>query len=224
MAKATRGPNPESNISRRRQNARSDGSEDYAAKRAELIAIAASLFREKGYDGTTLADIGERAGLDRATVYYYVGSKAELFQSSHEGILDDNLNMAERLRTDKQMSPREKLRAFITHLMKSYEASYPQMFVYIQEQMHQVAKDPSPWAKEVQRKTRRIEAVTRELVEQGVEQGKFRNDLDVRVAVKGLFGMLNWTSRWYTPGSSVSAEKIAETFCKIFFEGVQKRG
>ena len=110
----------------------------------------------------------------------------------------------------------------ITSVMKSYDANYPQMYVYIQEQMHQVANDASPWAKEVQRKTRRIEAIVRELVEQGMEHGKLRNDIDVRIAVKGLFGMLNWTSRWYTPGSNVSAEKVAETFCKIFFEGMQR--
>lgn len=224
MTRTGRPPNPTSNISRRRQSARADGSEEYAKRRADLVAIAAKIFKEKGYQATTLADIGERAGLDRATVYYYVGSKQELFQSSIEGILDDILVPAERLRVDKVQSPREKLRALVMQILKTHDASYPQMYVYLQEQMHQVAKDPSPWAKEVQRKTRRIEAITRELVEQGVEQGKFRNDLDVRVAVKGLFGMLNWTSRWYTPGSSTSAEKIAETFCKIFFEGVQKRG
>ena len=222
MAKAGRSPNPASNISRRRQNARTDGSEDYATKRSELVAIAAALFKEKGFEATTLADVGERAGLDRATVYYYVGSKQELLQTSTEGILDENLSVAERLRLEKDISPREKLRMLITSVMKSYDANYPQMYVYIQEQMHQVANDASPWAKEVQRKTRRIEAIVRELVEQGMEQGKLRNDIDVRIAVKGLFGMLNWTSRWYTPGSNVSAEKVAETFCKIFFEGMQR--
>ena len=141
-------------------------------KRSELVAIAAALFKEKGFEATTLADVGERAGLDRATVYYYVGSKQELLQTSTEGILDENLSVAERLRLEKDISPREKLRMLITSVMKSYDANYPQMYVYIQEQMHQVANDASPWAKEVQRKTRRIEAIVRELVEQGMEDRK----------------------------------------------------
>lgn len=211
-----------SSISRRRQNARTEGSEDYALRRAELIAIAGSLFREKGYARTTLADVGERAGLDRATIYYYVASKKELFESSHEGVLDEQLRFVEGLRADRELATREKLRAFITYLTRSFDASYPQASVYIQ-QMHRVANDPSPWAREMHQKTRRMEAATRALVQDAVERGKLRSDIDVRIATKGLFGMLNWMSRWYAPGDALSADEVAEAFCKMFFEGIQRR-
>ena len=66
-----------SNISRRRRSAQSDGGADYVAKRTELLRIAARLFKEQGYQSTRLVDIAKEAGLDRATVYYYVGSKEE---------------------------------------------------------------------------------------------------------------------------------------------------
>lgn len=222
VAKAGRPHSSTSNIARRRQNARAEGSDDYAQRRAELVAIAAALFKEQGYEATTLAHVGERAGLDRATVYYYVGSKQELFQTSIEGILDELLATSERLRLDKDLGVRDKLRGIISAVMKSHATNYPQMFVFLQEQLHQIRNDPSPWAKEIQRKTRRLEAIVRELVEQGVEQGKLRSDIDVRVAVRGLFGMLNWTHRWYTPSSATTADKIAETFTKIFLEGMQR--
>ena len=189
-------------------------------KRAELVAVASALFKTKGYEATTLADIGERVGLDRATVYYYVGSKQELFQTSIEGILDENLRTAERLLLDESTATGDKLRLLIARLMTAYDANYPHMFVYIQEQMHRVANDPSPWAKDVQRKTARLEAIVRKLVEEGMREGKMRRDVDARVAVKGLFGMLNWTSRWYAPGGALSPDKVADTFCTIFFEGV----
>lgn len=219
MRKSGRAP---SNIALRRQFARADGSEDYASKRAELIAIAGSLFREKGYARTTLADVGQRAGLDRATIYYYVASKKELFESSHEGVLDEQLRFVERLRADDELAPGDKLSAFITYLTRSFHASYPQSSVYIQ-QMPRVANDPSPWAKEMHQKTRRMEAATRALLQDAVERGKVRRDIDVRIATKGLFGMLNWMSRWYAPGDAVSADEVAESFCKMFFEGIQRR-
>ena len=62
-----------SNYSRRRSSAQTDGSADYAAKRSELLKIAAKLFKAQGFQSTKLADIAREAGLDRATVYYYVG-------------------------------------------------------------------------------------------------------------------------------------------------------
>ena len=69
-----------SNISKRRETALKEGSSDYLAKRAELVEIAAGQFKQSGYRATTLAEIGRKAGLDRATVYYYFGSKEELFR------------------------------------------------------------------------------------------------------------------------------------------------
>ena len=69
-----------SNISRRRKSALEDGSSDYLAKRAELVEIAGRQFKNNGFRATTLAEIGHKAGLDRATVYYYFGSKEELFR------------------------------------------------------------------------------------------------------------------------------------------------
>ena len=214
---------PASNISLRRQNARAEGSEAYASKRSELVAIAAALFKEHGFEATTLADIAERAGLDRATVYYYVGSKQELFQTSIEGSLDANLSAAEALLQEKGRGAIEKIKALLVVLMRSYDRNYPQLYVYIQEQMHQLGNDPSKWSREVQQKTRRLEAIMRELLDRGVKSGELRGDLDVRIAVKGLFGMLNWTHRWYKPGSADAPEVIAETFGRMFFEGLGKQ-
>ena len=211
-----------SNIAQRRQTARTEGGEDYVAKRKGLIAIAATLFREIGYNATTLAHVAERAGLDRATVYYYVGSKQELFQTSIEGSLDANLAAAEKLLADKSLGPREKLEQLLGVLMRSYDSNYPQMYVYIQEQMHQVGNDPSKWAKEIQRKTRRAESIVRDLIDQGVKAGTLRADIDPGIAAKGLFGMLNWTHRWYKPNSGFSADAVAAMFAKIFFDGMQR--
>src|SRR3546814_6163371 len=73
-----------SNISKRRSSALKEGSAEYLAKRAELLAIAANQFKTKGYRSAKLAEIGLKAGLDRATVYYYFGSKEELFRERSE--------------------------------------------------------------------------------------------------------------------------------------------
>ena len=110
--------------------------------------LAANLFKEKGYQSTTLADVAKHAGLDRATVYYYIGSKKELFREVIKDILDDNVAAADRILADKTLNPRQKLQTLLEKLMLSYERSYPHMYVYIQEEMHGVAKEATPWAKE----------------------------------------------------------------------------
>lgn len=214
---------PVSNISRRRRSALSDGGPEYAAKREELVKIAARLFRERGYTSTRLIDIANAAGLDRATVYYYVGSKEELFRESVEGILDVNLAQAEMVSADKGLGAHERIRLIVEQMIASYEQNFPQMYVYIQEEMHQVAKEQTPWAKEIVRKTKRFETIVKNLIKEGIERGEFRPDVPVKLAANALFGMINWMHRWHVPGRSMSAADIAAAFSQIFCDGMLVR-
>ena len=49
--------------------------------RDQFIDAAKTLFVKKGYDGTTMIDIAEEAGLSRRTLYAYFESKVEVFQA-----------------------------------------------------------------------------------------------------------------------------------------------
>jgi len=44
-----------------------------------ILAAADALFGEIGYDGVSVRDIAERAGVNKALVFYHFGSKDELF-------------------------------------------------------------------------------------------------------------------------------------------------
>ena len=47
--------------------------------RSELLAAAARVFAQKGYDGASIADITAAAGLSSGAIYAHYGGKAELF-------------------------------------------------------------------------------------------------------------------------------------------------
>src|SRR5207253_8692552 len=51
-------------------------SPEYVARREEIVAAAAEVFHEKGYDAGTLDDVADALDLRRASLYYYVRSKA----------------------------------------------------------------------------------------------------------------------------------------------------
>ena len=209
-----------SKISRRRKNALMDGGTEYAAKRGELVEIAAHLFRRKGYQATRLADIAAEAGIDRASLYYYVGSKEELFRDAISGLVAANVEKIQRIRSDESLTYAERLGRIMGMLMASYEANFPSMYVYIQELMHQVAREDSPWAKDIMSKTREFETVVESLVRSGIEAGEFHPDIPVKLAANALFGMFNWTHRWFTPEGAFSGADVTRAFCKIFFEGL----
>jgi len=211
-----------SRIAKRRRSALADGSADYASKRDDLIRIAAQLFREQGYRATRLGDIAALAGIDRASIYYYIGSKEELLRESMAGILGGNLAKARAIAVDKSLSVSERLRQVFKVLMQSYHENYPQMFVYIQEQMGKVAREPTPWAKEIVRNTRQFELMVTSLIEEGMQNGEFAAVIPAKIASYALFGMFNWTHRWYTPGGTKTADEISEAFIAIFLNGIRK--
>ncbi len=51
---------------------------DRGDKRPRLVQAASAVFAEKGYASTRVADIAERAGVGKGTVYEYFSSKEEL--------------------------------------------------------------------------------------------------------------------------------------------------
>jgi len=209
-----------SNISRRRRTAQSDGSADYAAKRVELLRIAIKLFKERGFRSTKLADIAQAAGLDRASIYYYVSSKDELFHESVEGVLDESIKLAKKLLADGHLRSIERLRGIYVALMVSYEENYPATFVYIQEQMHQVAGDETAWAQEIMTKTRAFDQILIGFIRGAIEEGDLRADLLPRLVENALFGMLNWTHRWFVPGGGMSGKEVGEALWSIFTNGM----
>lgn len=210
---------PQSNIERRRLAARAEGGEEYQARFRELVNVAADVFKEKGYEAATLAEIAERFGSVRASLYYYVSGKEELFQEAVRDILARNLAEAERIHK-LDLPVREKLDLLISQLISSYEEHYPHMSVYVQENMQRVNRERTVWATQMVRETRRYEKVWIDLLQQGMDEGVLRNDIPVVLAANIVFGMCNWMHRWFKPGAKLTAAQIADAISKVFFEGM----
>ena len=49
-------------------------------KREQIIETTLQLFAEKGFEGTSIRDIAEKASVNVAMVNYYFGSKEKLFE------------------------------------------------------------------------------------------------------------------------------------------------
>jgi AcrR family transcriptional regulator len=62
-----------------RSSASEGRSRNAGASKQELLDAAQELFGQNGFEGTTIRDIGERAGVDHALIARYYGSKADLY-------------------------------------------------------------------------------------------------------------------------------------------------
>jgi AcrR family transcriptional regulator len=213
-----------SGIGRRRAAAQAEGGAAYKDRRAEIITAAASIFREKGYRATSLADIADAVGTDRASLYYYVDSKDEMFHEVVREAVDANAARAEAIRDEVKPAP-AKIADLVSSLLTSY-ASHPYLFVYIQEDLSKVGDGKSSWSRQMRAINRRYDEAVVSIVRSGIEDGSLRDAGSPRLIANGIIGMLNWTHRWFHGDESgQSAAEITETFTRLLLDGLSsKRG
>lgn len=78
----------------------------------KILQAARKLFSRKGFDRCTVDEIAERAGVNKASIYYHYRDKASLY----ERVLEKNLGLflaRVRKAVSKQETPAAKLEAFI---------------------------------------------------------------------------------------------------------------
>lgn len=213
-------PRPESEIGRRRAAARRGRGAGYHQRRAEIISAAATVFKEKGYRGTSLADIADAVAVDRATLYYYVGSKEELLDEVVTDVVKANLVTAQQIRDSDDPAP-AKLRRLVTGLMCSYADHYPFLYVYLQEDLGHVTARRQAWAQQMRLVNRRYEEAVEAIVREGIEEGTLRPVTDPRVLAFGVIGMVSWTHRWFNPQrATADAETIGEAYVDVLLHGM----
>jgi AcrR family transcriptional regulator len=209
-----------SEIGRRRTAALRDGGEGYAQRRRDVIAAGARVFRERGYEAASLRDVAEVMGTDRASLYYYVSSKNELFQLVTRSAAEEVVTAAEAVRNE-QSDAVTRLRKFIATTLKKYGEHYPYMFVYIQEDMARIdtASQDEVWARTMVEFARRFEAALLSIIDDGLTEGVFAIGHRV-VAMNYVFGAINWTHRWYHPKGELSGEQLGVEMADLIVSGL----
>lgn len=82
---------------------------------AIILPAALHVFSRKGFKGTTMADIAEKAGLPKGNLFYYFSSKQALYQTVLEHILEDWLTPLDSIHS--QADPRDALELYVRQKM-----------------------------------------------------------------------------------------------------------
>lgn len=212
-----------SSIGRRRAAARARNGVAYTQRRAEIIAAAVDVFRSKGYLASTLVDVAEAVGVDRASLYFYIGSKEEIFEEVVTDLVQANVVAVEQIAASAQPGAL-KVRQLITQVMTAYAEHYPFLYVYLQENLSNVPPDRKEWAAQLRVVNRRYETAVTAILQQGIDDGSLRPVANLPVVAFGLMGMVSWTHRWFNPERTpMSAQAIGDTFSNMVLAGLAVR-
>lgn len=53
------------------------------------------------------------------------------------------------------------------------------------------------------------------IVQEGIEEGEFRKELPVPITSMAIFGMINWTYKWYKTEGKYSINEIADHYANF---------
>lgn len=209
-----------SGIGKRRAAAKVDRAPNYEKRRKEISEAAARVFNRRGFRGTTISAVAEELSIDRASLYYYISSKEELFDELVREVSEDNVAMARKIQSSKQAPP-DKLRELILELMRAYARSYPLLFIYIRENLGEVADKRSSWAQYMKQINRDYDNAVISIIEEGYEDGSFENVGDAKIVAYGIIGMVGWTNRWFKPGrGKADADEVARIYADMVIGGM----
>lgn len=210
-----------SEIGRRRTAALRDGGENYAQRRNEIIAAGAQVFRERGFEAASLRDVAERLGTDRASLYYYVASKNELFQLVTQRAVTEVVSVTEAVAA-RPVDGVTRLREVIVNMMEKYEEHYPTMFVYIQEDMNRLNPDSHDevWARTMLDLGRRFDAALAHILKDGIADGTLTAS-HPHLAMNVIIGAVNWSHRWFVPTGGSNARALGEQMADMLLGGLR---
>lgn len=182
--------------------------------RERIRREAAALFRRKGFNGTSMAELAAEVGITKSSLYHHFPSKQALLSEIIELTVGRVTPLVEAVAVS-DLPARERLRRAIE--LHTVEAIRDQDAVacFIEEGRYLA---PDFMAAHVANRDR-YELLFRRMLEEGIESGEFAQQ-DSRLAVKAILGMSNSVVRWYRPTGGLTPEEIAHGLAELAVRGV----
>jgi AcrR family transcriptional regulator len=182
-------------------------------RRAELARTAARLFAERGFHGTSMGDIADAMGVQKASLYSLTDSKQQLlYDAVRAGAEAFHAALDE---VDEQASAVERVRQALRGHLRVIADQLDTATVFIREWRYLEGELRDEFVAE----RRRYEERWRELFREGVERGELRTDLRVSDAALLVLSAANWAYTWLTP--AIDTDALADRFVAILVDGVR---
>ena len=157
----------------------------YNDKQIQIISAAEKLFSNHGYDGTSVRDIAEQAGINIAMISYYFGSKEKLIQAIFEERTRHLTEKIDDLLHDSKLLPFEKMEILIDDYVDRVTQQKQFYKLMICEQMLEKNTVITNLLTELKKKNA---ALVEKLILDGQKKKAFKKNIDVVLLMNTMVG------------------------------------
>ncbi|MFF9085810.1 TetR/AcrR family transcriptional regulator [Streptomyces sp. NPDC014991] len=181
-----------------------------------LLAVAVRIFNERGYDGTSMEHLSKAAGISKSSIYHHVSGKEELLRRAVSRALDGLFAILdeEHARVGR---PADRLEHVVRRMVEVLIAELPYVTLLLRVRGNTATER---WALE---RRRDFDHRVAELLKAAAAEGDVGGDVEVRLATRLVFGMINSIVEWYRPDPrGASARDVSDAVVRLVFSGLRR--
>lgn len=138
--------------------------------RSRILAAAATIFAERGFEGTRVEEIAAKARVNKASIYYHVGGKATLYEAILVEWVGQVLQEVRR-ESLPGLPPEERL-ASIPRVLERLIQTYPH---YPRIMVREIAAGAPRLTPPVTHLMAQLLEIEGDILDEGIAQGRFRD-------------------------------------------------
>lgn len=183
-----------------------------------ITEAALHLFEEHGFHNVTVDKIVQASGTSKGGFYHNFKSKDELLYTIHDSFITYVLDKASEA-YEKFDTPAERLYETVKSFVMMFDMYRPHVTVFYQESLYLSAE----YFQAIKEKRDRYKQLMFKVVQEGIDKGEFRPELPVPITSMAIFGMTNWTYKWYKSDGKYSIQEIAEIYADFVMNSILTR-
>lgn len=186
-------------------------------RRTEILECAARLFREKGFQATSMRDIAKAVGIQGASLYNHIDSKQELLEELLMFIA--NLFTKEMNEINKSpLSPVDKIKRLIAIHVR-YTAEHTDAISIIASEWVHLEAD----AKEKYLNLRvSYEKKFEKIINECIKAGDFEK-VNPKIALFSILSTLRWLYTWYSSQKKINPIELEQQMIHCLLTGLIKK-
>ncbi|MFJ8695139.1 TetR/AcrR family transcriptional regulator [Streptomyces roseolilacinus] len=181
-----------------------------------LLSVAVRVFNERGYDGTSMEHLSKAAGISKSSIYHHVAGKEELLRRAVSRALDGLFAVLDEGPATRGRAV-ERVEYVTRRTVEVLVDELPYVTLLLRVRGNTRTER---WALE---RRREFDHRIAELMKAAAADGDLRPDVDIKIATRLLFGMVNSLVEWYRPlpGDGADRRQVADTVVHLAFEGLR---
>ena len=186
-------------------------------RRTEILECAAKLFREKGYQATSMRDIAKAVGIQGASLYNHLKGKQDLLEELLLFIA--NLFTKEMDEVSKSSLPSVDKIKLLIGLHVRYTAEHTDAISIITSEWVHLEEDSK--AKYLALRAA-YEKKFEKIIADCIEEGAFEK-VNTKIALFSILSTLRWLYSWYSNQKDINPVELEQQMIHCLLTGLIKR-